>query len=128
MKRWIFLFLICFLVISLMAQEKKENKVSKKSKVTIDFEEITEAGKMLKSYSSNTYSNMIINFISCAIIITGAMPDDKGKVNPLFITVGSIGSIYATISQIININKIGKAGKHLENSIQYQKPEKNTGK
>ena len=136
MKRLIFVLLILGFVVSLMGQKKeieikktsesytKDILLIKKGKPAYTFtpksiEEIINAGEQLRGYRNNTYKNMLVGFLG-GIFMSIGTNSDSSENNFLFFA-GSVTVIYAGIAQIININKIGKAGEHLERSVRVKK-------
>ena len=138
MKKFFIILIIFSLFISLLqAQGKKEEKeiVIKKTEIRqieVDqikmgeyiltpksIEEIINAGEQLRGYRNNTYKNMLVGFLG-GIFMSIGTNSDSSENNFLFFA-GSVTVIYAGIAQIININKIGKAGEHLERSVRVKK-------
>lgn len=117
-------------------EEKIEVKVLKEPKVTtetpyykiiINPEEIKKAGENLRQFKNTTYLGYALIF-SGVIITTFGIENkivdpetQEEKPNVVLLVTGGITALLGQIIAITASHKIDEAGKHLQNSISYQK-------
>lgn len=108
----------------------KEPKVTTETpyyKITIDPEEIKKAGKSLRQFRNTTYLGYAVIFTGAIITYFGIEnkivdPEtQEEKPNEPFLWTGGLVALIGQIIVMTAPHKIDEAGKHLQNSISYQK-------